>query len=58
MDKWEYTTVKLSDNGWDSTLNQYGEIGWELVTITEVTTKENMYNKNIFASFKRKNNKC
>jgi hypothetical protein len=34
IDIWEYTTAFLGDGQQDKTLKQYGDLGWELVSVT------------------------
>lgn len=63
MDVWEYKTIKVELKGilggiletedFDSELNQYGELGWELVSCFSTNASQG-YGREAAAVFKRK----
>jgi hypothetical protein len=63
MEKWEYTTIKVKLKGmqggiletddFDHDLNQYGELGWELVSCFS-TNGGSGYGREAVAVFKRR----
>lgn len=41
--KWEYLVVHVESYMWESTLNTYGDDGWELTAITKTSKFEHKY---------------